>query len=55
MKKRTPKITCPRCGAQYLPGEIYLPKAFLGQPKLIEKDFAGKILDYLGESMDLSE
>lgn len=32
-------IRCPQCGAEYLPGEIYLPKYFLGQPKNVSKDF----------------
>lgn len=56
MKKlNTPKITCPKCGKQYLPGEIYLPKEFLGQPKIIERDIYGKILDDYGGTMNLKE
>ena len=49
------KIVCPKCGTQYLPGEIYLPKAFLGQPKKVTKDFAGRILDFQGSTMDTRE
>jgi hypothetical protein len=28
-------IECPKCGKEFLPGEIYLPKHFLGQPDSI--------------------
>lgn len=38
------KIKCPFCDTEYLPGEIYLPKHFLGQPIDIERDIAGNIL-----------
>ena len=56
MKKlNTPKIICPKCGCQYLPGEIYLPNQFLGQPKIIERDIYGKIMDDYGGTMDLNE
>lgn len=48
-------IRCPYCGAEYLPGEIFLPKHFLGQPKDISKDFTGKILEYDGLPQSLSE
>lgn len=37
------KIECPFCGAEYLPGEIFLPKHFLGQPKEVTRDYRGKI------------
>lgn len=48
-------ITCPICGAEYMPGEIFLPKHFLGQPKMTEKDaLTGHILYSDGE-MDLVE
>lgn len=49
------KIICPKCGTQYLPGEIYLPKQFLGQPKYVERDFSGKILFADGGDMCLKE
>lgn len=48
-------IRCPYCGAEYLPGEIFLPKHFLGQPKNISKDFTGKILEYEGLPQNLVE
>lgn len=37
-------ITCPHCKAQYLPGEIYLPGAIIGQPPEIVKDSLGNII-----------
>ena len=55
MSKKITKIVCPKCGCQYLPGELYLPKAFLGQPKNIVKDRWGQILEFDGNSMDTKE
>lgn len=48
-------IKCPYCGAEYLPGEIFLPNHFLGQPKGIEKDYTGKFLYAEGIDQDLTE
>ena len=48
-------IKCPKCGAQYLPAEIFLPNEFLGKPKTIFKDNNGIIEDYSGNSMDTEE
>ena len=42
--RKTPMIKCPHCGAQYLPGEIYMPGALIGQPDDLVKDSLGKIL-----------
>ena len=51
-KFKTPLITCPHCGAQYLPGEIYMPGDLIGQPTDIVRDALGKIIyeDYEPES-----
>lgn len=51
-ENKTPLITCPHCGCQYLPGEIYMPDALVGQPTDIVKDALGKIIykDYEPES-----
>ena len=49
------KIECPNCGTQYLPGELFLPKHFLGQPTDIQRDENGKILSYSGIDQDLKE
>ena len=48
-------ITCPKCGKEYLPGEIYIPKNFLGQPNTIIRNNQGQIEDYDGIPMDLEE
>ena len=49
-------IVCPACGREYTPGEIYLPKHFLGQHKNIERDSRGRITDiYGGIFQDTSE
>jgi DNA-directed RNA polymerase subunit RPC12/RpoP len=55
---KTPIIHCPHCGAQYIPGEIYMPGAFLGKPEDIVRDSFGKLLydDYqVGEEPDMIE
>lgn len=41
---KSPIIRCPHCGAEYLPGEIYLPGSLIGQPTDIVKDSLGRIL-----------
>ena len=46
-------IKCPKCGQEYLPGEIFLPQTLLGQPKAIVRDENGVILNYEGKGMDL--
>lgn len=49
-------IRCPHCGAEYLPGEIYMPNAIIGQPDEVVKDSLGKILyeDYHSASREPS-
>ena len=41
---KTPLIRCPHCGAEYLPGEIYMPGSLIGQPDEVVRDYTGKIL-----------
>lgn len=48
-------ITCPNCGAEYLPGEIFLPKVFVGEPTNIDKDANGKIFSFTGTNMNTFE
>lgn len=48
-------IECPKCGYQYLPAEIFYPKSFFGSPYAIMKTSDGRLLDYEGTSMDISE
>ena len=51
----TKVISCPKCNYQYLPGEIFDPKHFLGQPKNIIRNSVGEILGYEGILMDTTE
>lgn len=49
-------IICPNCGAEYNPGEIFLPRHFLGQPIEVLKDSNGKIKSVIeGTKQDLEE
>ena len=48
-------IECPRCGRQYLPAEIFIPKVFFGKPRDIVRDVYGKILEYEDTSLDSTE
>ncbi len=54
MAKKT-TIRCPHCNTEYLPGEIYFPNDFVGQPTHIVKDENGNVLGYDGEDMQTSE
>ena len=47
-------IICPKCGAEYLPCEIYYPNQFLGYSKSIDK-LEGKIESFSGNNMNLEE
>lgn len=48
-------ITCPNCGKQYLPSEIFIPSAFFGKPRFIQRDENGKIIDIIGVEPDIEE
>ena len=48
-------IKCPMCGYEYLPGEIFIPNEFLGQPKDIVRDYTGKIIGFDGIKMNDTE
>ena len=50
-----PIITCPVCGQQFLPAEIYIPEEFFGRPTEVIRDDAGKIEFHLGPEMNLDE
>ena len=57
-KKTHPKIRCVHCGAEYVPGELYMPGALIGHPEDIVRDSFGKLLydDYrVGEEPDMIE
>jgi hypothetical protein len=51
---KSPIIRCPHCGAEYLPGEVYMPGALIGQPDDIVRDSLGRILyeDYFSEDRE---
>lgn len=49
------KIICPCCGAEYLPVEIFIPKAFFGKPTRIIKDENHKIIDVVGPKQNFKE
>ena len=42
--KRIDIITCPKCGAEYTAGEIYIPEVFLGVPDDIEREGTTKTI-----------
>lgn len=48
-------ISCPKCGREYLPAEIFVPRSFFGKPVDIVRDVYGRILDYDGTSVDAIE
>ena len=53
--KRNELIICPKCHREYLPAEIFIPKAFFGNPNDIIRDVYGEILEFSGTGMDLNE
>ena len=48
-------IECPKCGRQYLPAEIFVPRSFFGKPRDVVRDVYGKILEYEDTSLDTTE
>lgn len=53
--KKLEVITCPYCGREYLPSEIYLPNSFLGKATNIMRMADGTIEVFFGKEMDLKE
>lgn len=53
MKDKFITITCPHCGCEYLPEEIYY--SILGTPKNIIRDDSGKIISFNNTSVNLKE
>lgn len=51
---KSPMIKCPHCGAEYLPGEVYMPGSLIGQPDEVVRDSLGKVIyeDYYKESRE---
>ena len=48
-------ITCPCCGQEFLPAEIFYPDDLIGKPKEIYKTSSGKIDFYTGEDQCYNE
>lgn len=48
-------ITCPYCGYEYLPSEIFIGSYVFKKPHDIHRNDSGKITDFLGESLDEKE
>ena len=55
MENRPNYIVCPKCGAEYLPAEVFYPDEVFGNPENIVKDKKGKIEFFIGESINLTE
>ncbi len=55
MSRELTVIKCPICGREYLPAEIFLPKEFFGKPEIIKRDAEGKIVDFIGTSLNTDE
>ena len=49
------KITCPKCGYEYLPNEIFYPDDVFGDANSIVRDENGKIEIFGGDSFNLDE
>lgn len=54
-KKKESIITCPFCGREYFPAELYVPSAFFGRPVDIDRDEEGHILVFEGTGLDTKE
>ena len=48
-------ISCPTCGKEYLPAELFIPSYFMGRLRFVERDEYNKIVSIVGENMDLHE
>ena len=48
-------IKCPICGQEYHPAEIFIPKAFFGNPGEIVRNPAGQIEFFTGTGMNTEE
>lgn len=52
---KRPLIKCPKCGAEYMAAEIFLPDYFIGKPSGIIRSRDNNIIAYNGNDMDLEE
>lgn len=50
--KKLELITCPKCGCEYFPAEIFIPQSIIGTVKNIKRDQNNKIISYEGVPFD---
>ena len=43
-QRKWPVITCPHCGYQYTPADIFMPGELVGEPENVIRDALGKII-----------
>lgn len=56
MNKRYDIISCPKCGAEYTAGELFIPNVFLGKPEMLDKDsVTHRIISDFGKPMNTNE
>ena len=48
-------INCPKCGRQYHPAEIFVPKYFFGSVENVIRNDNEEITDIIGSDMDTTE
>lgn len=53
--KKLVVVTCPKCGREYLPSEIFVPNHFFGRPGIIQRDHAQHVVTFTGTSLDNNE
>ncbi len=44
LKQNWQSVTCPHCGAEYHPSEIFMPGDLIGRPRNVIKDPCGKVM-----------
>ena len=54
-KDQLETISCPFCGYEYLPAEIFVPGAFFGHPTDIERNSHGQILTFQNATTNYDE
>ena len=55
MNRKLNVVSCPKCGREYLPAEIFIPKHFFGNPDIIQRNLNGSIENFSGTSLDTDE
>ena len=55
MENKFNVVKCPKCNYEYLIEEIFLPNTFFGKPRDIIRDYDGKIISFLNNSINTKE